>query len=423
MRLNAAPTGNVTITIRTDARKVDLDADPLTDAKESRLTFTRENWRDAQEIRFEPVWDADGVHNNDFTIDHSVSGGGYNGVVIPDIVVNVVDADRDYIGFRVEGPHGGVEVEEGDRRTSDDDLYQAVFYIFPETQPMNTVTVSMSSDNSDVTLSPSRLSFTRSNWDRGHYEGYPGKRVVVRAASDADEDDETAEITFTVTSSDADYHGLELSPVPVRVTDDDKPEAPPESSASPALRQAPVQEALPVVSISTSTPVAASSVECGTWGLSGQAPHHAKALVALPGDDQVRGCDSVEEGYAAAFDIRLSGPSNQDLRIPVVVEDVSGSNFLHRDVEGCNIVRIPAGTESVQLVIPTRDDSNDEPDGPIWARLGDSFLSLFLDVPERAGYELGSEGLEAEVTVIDNEETSGTASVPPPSSDRCRVLN
>ena len=440
LRLNAAPTGNVTITIRADARKVDLDADIYTDAKENRLTFTRENWRDAQEIRFETVWDADGVHNNDFTITHSASGGGYNGVVIPDIAVNVVDADRKYIGIRVEGPPGGIEVVEGDRGTSDDDLYQAVFYVFPETQPMNTVTVSMSSDNSDVTLSPSRLSFTRSNWDQGHSEGHPGKRVVVRANNDADEDDETATITFTVTSSDADYDGLELASVPVRVTDDDEPEPEPEpkqenspqpdeSGPRPAPRQivpgqqqAPVQETLPVVSIATSTPAGAPD-SCGTWGLSGQAPHHATALVALPGDDQVVGCDSVEEGRAAAFDIRLSDTSTQDLRIPVVVEDVEGSNFLHRDVQGCNIIRVPAGAQSVQLVIPTRDDANDEPDGPIWARLGDSFLALFLGVPAREGYELGSEGLEAQVTITDNDEPSGATTNWPPSSNRCRALN
>ena len=221
LRLNAAPTGNVTVTVRTDASKVDLDTDIYTDAKENRLTFTPETWRDAQEVRFETVWDADGVHNNDFIIDHSVSGGGYNGVTIPDIKVSVVDADRDQIGFRVEGPPGGVEALEGDQSTSDDDLYDTVFYIFPGTQPMSTVTVAMSSDNSDVTLSPSRLSFTRSNWDKGHYEGHPGKRVIVRAAQDDDEEDETATITFTVTSSDADYHGKEIGAVPVRVTDDD----------------------------------------------------------------------------------------------------------------------------------------------------------------------------------------------------------
>ena len=225
LRLNALPTGNVTVTVRTDASKTELDTDLWTEGMQNRVTFTPENWRDAQEIGFWPEWDPDGVNNNNFTISHSVSGGGYNGVTIPDIVVNVIDEDQDQIGFRVEGPHGGVEVVEGDRSTSDDDLYQAVFYMFPQTQPLSTVTVAMSSDNPEVTLSPSRLSFTRSNWDRGHYEGYPGKRVLVRASHDADEEDETAEITFTVTSSDADYHGLELTPVPVRVADDDKSEA------------------------------------------------------------------------------------------------------------------------------------------------------------------------------------------------------
>ena len=249
LRLNAAPSGTVTVTVQSDARKVELDTDIFTDRNQNRLTFTRENWRDAQEIRFEAVRDPDGVHNNDFTIRHSISGGGFNGVTVPDIAVQVVDADRDQIGFRVEGPHGGVVALEGDRRTSDDDLYDTVFYMFPQTQPLSTVTVSMSSNNPDVTVSPSRLSFTRSNWDRGHYEGYPGKRVIVRAAHDSDQADETASITFTVTSSDADYAGLQLTPVPVRVADDDKPaqEDPPE--AGPPAPQQTDQVSVPTVFI------------------------------------------------------------------------------------------------------------------------------------------------------------------------------
>ena len=424
IRLNAAPTGNVTVRLSTDRSKVELDADPWTEGLQDRITFTLDNWRDAKEVGFWPIHDPDGVHNNDFTITHTASGGGYNGVRIPAIHVGITDADRDQIGFRVEGPHGGVAVREGDRGTSDEDLYQAAFYMFPGTQPMSTVTVSMSSDNPDVTLSPSRLSFTRANWDQGHYEGYPGKRVVVRAAHDSDEEDETATITFTVASSDADYNGLTLETVPVRVEDDDKPEAAPPPPA-PAPAPAPVQAnapapPIPVVSIATSSSDGVGT--CGTWQSTSEAPHHAVPVVALPGEDQVVGCDQVVEGRAAAFSILLSGTTTQDVRVPVVVEDVAGSNFLHRDVEGCNVVRVPAGTQSVQLVIPTRDDANDEADGSIWARLGDSFLSLFLDVPDRAGYELASDGMEVQVSVVDNDD-SGTAPVPPPSSNRCRALN
>ena len=226
LRLNAAPTGNVTVRVTTtNSSKVELDttiSHYLGEETPGRLTFTPENWRDAQEIGFWPVHDPDAANNNDFSIRHSVSGGGFNNVVIPEIKVNVVDADRDQIGFRVDGPHGGVQVEEGGSCSWNEDRDHAAFYMFPMTQPVSTVTVSMSSDNTDVTLSPSRLSFTSSNWDRGAFEGYPGKRVMVCAREDADEDDDTAEITFTVTSSDADYNGIPLTPVPVRVTDDDK---------------------------------------------------------------------------------------------------------------------------------------------------------------------------------------------------------
>ena len=227
LRLNALPTGNVTVWVQaSDSSKVDLDTTISQFPGEmtpGRLTFTPENWREPQEIGFWPVRDDDAAENNDFTITHRVSGGGYGGVRIPDIQVMVVEEDRDRIGFRVEGPPGGPLAVEGDRSTSDEDLYWAAFYMFPETQPTSTVTVAMSSDNPDVTPSPSRLSFTPSNWDQGHFEGSPGKRVIVRAAQDSDAEDETATITFTVTSSDADYHGMELVPVPVRVEDDDKP--------------------------------------------------------------------------------------------------------------------------------------------------------------------------------------------------------
>ncbi len=274
LRLKAAPTGNVTVTLRTDASKVELDADLWTEGLQNRLTFTPENWQDAQEIGFWPKADDDAANNNDFTITQTVSGGGYNGVVVPDIVVKVVDADRDRIGFRVEAPHGGLEAGEGDRSTSDGDLYQAAFYMFPETQPASTVTVAMSSDNPDVTLSPSRLSFTRSNWDQGH-DGGPGRRVIVRAAQDSDEEDETATITFTVTSSDADYNGMEIGALTVRVVDDDKSEdggSAGQASASPPPH--------PVASIEASSSDGGSAAS-GTRQSTGEAPSHAAPVAAL----------------------------------------------------------------------------------------------------------------------------------------------
>lgn len=241
LRLNALPTGNVTVRVQaSNSSKVGLDttvSQPVERMTPGRLTFTPENWRDPQEIRFGPLRDDDAADNNGFTISHRVSGGGYNGVTIPDIVVNVADEDR--IGFQVEGPPGGPLALEGDRSTSDGDLWQAVFYLYQKTQPTGTVTVAMSSDNPDVTLSPSRLSFTRSNWDQGYYEGSPGKRVLVRAAQDADAEDETATISFTVTSSDADYAGMKIPALTVRVQDDDRPESAGQASQGDAARGEP----------------------------------------------------------------------------------------------------------------------------------------------------------------------------------------
>ena len=225
LRLKAAPTGNVTVGVSASpSGKVELDTTFSQFPGEEtpgRLIFTQENWRDPQVIGFWPVHDPDGVHNNDFTISHSASGGGYNGVVIPDIAVGVVDADRDYIGIQVDTPHGGLAVWEADQSTGDEEVYNSSFYVWPRTQPLGTVTVSMSSDNPDVTLSPSSLSFTPSNWDQGVYEGYPGRQVIVRARDDDDSEHETARITFTVTSSDPDYNGMVVDEVEVQVADND----------------------------------------------------------------------------------------------------------------------------------------------------------------------------------------------------------
>ena len=80
------------------------------------------------------------------------------------------------------------------------------------TRPDGNVTVTIASDNADVTTRPASLSFTTANWSTA-------QRVTVSAASDGDTANDTA--TLTHTASGGGYDDAPAVQVKVSVTDDD----------------------------------------------------------------------------------------------------------------------------------------------------------------------------------------------------------
>jgi len=82
--LDQQPTSDVTVTITSS----DADAATVT----SSLTFTSANWNSTQTVTVTPVSDADST-NETVTISHSLSGGGYTGSAVTDVVVTVTDDD------------------------------------------------------------------------------------------------------------------------------------------------------------------------------------------------------------------------------------------------------------------------------------------------------------------------------------------
>ena len=80
------------------------------------------------------------------------------------------------------------------------------------TAPTADVTVAISSDNPDVTVNKSSLTFTTANYARN-------QRVTVTAAQDADAADGTANLTHR--PSGGDYSAGEAKDFMVTVTDDD----------------------------------------------------------------------------------------------------------------------------------------------------------------------------------------------------------
>ncbi|OVE77886.1 hypothetical protein BVX99_01360, partial [bacterium F16] len=101
---------------------------------------------------------------------------------------------------------GTTEVTEGGAT----DTYTVVL----DSQPNATVTVAITSD-AEVSVSPSSLNFTTSDWDTP-------QTVTVTALNDSvAEPLKTVTLSHTATSSDSKYHGLSIPGVTVTVTDDD----------------------------------------------------------------------------------------------------------------------------------------------------------------------------------------------------------
>ena len=82
--LEAAPSGNVVVTPTPDAQ---VTVSPPT------LTFTTTNWTAPQVVTVTAVDDGASENAHTGTITHAASGGGYNAVVIPNVVANIVDND------------------------------------------------------------------------------------------------------------------------------------------------------------------------------------------------------------------------------------------------------------------------------------------------------------------------------------------
>lgn len=197
IRLTSAPypsTETVTVTIN-DPTNTDITAEPPF------VTFTSSDWNTGQTVTVTMAEDDDTTADSD-TITHTISGADYgaNSVTAPGVRVDTVDNDTPSV-FVSES---SVNPTEGSTAT---------YQIKLNTQPTGTVTVSLSSNNSEVTLSDSSLTFTSSTWSTL-------QTVTVTAAEDADAAEDTATITHSV--SGAEYNSAPTpASVAVTVADND----------------------------------------------------------------------------------------------------------------------------------------------------------------------------------------------------------
>ena len=191
--LSHVPTADVTLTITDPSDNTEASASP------DSLTFTTSNWNTAQTVTVSAAEDDDAVADPVATVTHSLSGGGYDDVTVPDVEVTIIENDSPSIVLSADA----LSVAEGDTTGK-------TYTVELATQPSASVTVTVSGHAaSDVSVDDTSLTFTTSNWNTA-------QTVTVTAAHDADAAGDT--VTLTHTAAGAEYDDVSAS---LDVTGDD----------------------------------------------------------------------------------------------------------------------------------------------------------------------------------------------------------
>ena len=201
VKLDAQPDTDVVISLTGDG---DVTVQP------AELTFTSQDWDQPQQVTVTAGEDADAADDT-AAITHRIVDGRSDNAYDPvaDVKATVTVTDNDTAGVTVEPT--AVMVEEG--QTGE-------YTVSLETEPAGSVVIVVESDHDSVTVSPSRVSLGRYNYDTG-------RTVTVRVRNDNEAEPIAAMLTHAVDtdSTTADeYDGVApIASVAVSVTDDEAP--------------------------------------------------------------------------------------------------------------------------------------------------------------------------------------------------------
>jgi len=155
----------------------------------------------------------------DLEVTVSATADGGNGVAAPAGQTLTV-TDDDARGVTVD-PTGLTIAEADNTGTADTKEHEKTYTVALDSQPAaGTVAVAVESADANIaTVSPARLTFTTTNWNRPQ----PVTVTAVADAIDNPNDKRTARLTHTVTAAGegTDYGAVTADPVEVTVTDDD----------------------------------------------------------------------------------------------------------------------------------------------------------------------------------------------------------
>ncbi len=193
LRLNTSPTHAVTISVSSNNSAVTATAS---------LTFTRNNWNQVQTVTVTGAEDNNRTSESGVQLSHALSSSDtrYAAVNPPAVTVNVTDNDA--LGVTVSTT--ALAVFEGET---------GEYTLRLNTRPTHAVTISVTSDNTAVTVT-SPLTFTTVNWNAA-------QTVSVTGAEDANTSNESVQLTHALSSSDTGYAAVNPPAVTVRVTDND----------------------------------------------------------------------------------------------------------------------------------------------------------------------------------------------------------
>ena len=211
--LDSQPTATVTVTVAGHAG-TDVTLTPSS----ATLTFTPTNWGTAQTVTVTAGDDAD-TANESVSLTHSAAStdSDYQGITIAGVAVTVTDNDA----------LPGVTVSTPALTVTEEDTAGDSYTVVLNSQPTANVTVTVAGHaGTDVTPSPTSLTFTPTNWGTA-------QTVTVTAGHDADTANDAVSLTHSAASTDSEYQGITIAGVAVTVTDNDA--ADPAVCAVPSL--------------------------------------------------------------------------------------------------------------------------------------------------------------------------------------------
>ncbi len=188
--LSTAPNANVTVSLaKTNA---DITLSPTS------LTFSTGNWSDGQTVTVSASEDDDHTNDND-TITLSATGG----IIAPNVTKSVRVTDDDSLELVLDKT--SLTFDEGG---------SGEFKVKLGTRPSANVTVSLTSNDTSVTIDQTQLNFAQSGSAWMTYQ-------TVRVSSAHDDDTNDISTTIGLSAAGGDYAGKTKS-VTVNVTDDDE---------------------------------------------------------------------------------------------------------------------------------------------------------------------------------------------------------
>ena len=198
--LESAPVnaGKVTVTISSSSSDVTVNP--------SQLTFTGP--QAVQVVTVTSIGDDDAEPNPAVTLSHKVRGADYDNLRVNNVTVTVREDDAHGInisGINISGnniPMDTLLITEGESET---------YSVRLTSQPTVTVTVQVHSDSSDLTVRPSQLKFTASDWNIA-------QTIKVQAEHDDDAENDPV-VTLRHTASGGGYNGVSRD---LRVAIDDE---------------------------------------------------------------------------------------------------------------------------------------------------------------------------------------------------------